>query len=918
MDLTFGTALSQSGRLLQLTTPLGEHQLQALRMHGVERIGRVPRYTLDVVVQDTEYDPEKLIGQPVGLAILCDDGSPAQRHGLVESVRYLGNDGGLHDWQLVFAPWFSLLEYRLDCRIWQDKNLPAILEAVFSLYEQAKGNYRLDLRREYAPLSYVTQFNESDANFVQRWCEQEGIFWYVEHTADTHCIVFTDTVDTLPALAPQSIRFHTQNATEKQDGITQWSSGSQLLSGKLHWRSVDYLAHGQPRETVMPALQAASAPQALERYEYQGQYGWQKQDRGEWLSRVQIEQRESQARRVQGQSGVRQMEAGRWFELTQHPLYERKAAEERQFLLIEVEIFAESNLPLAKERREVPGSMAALFRSVRPEPSALTGVADTLGVGSHGFFLNRFEGQLHSVPFRSPSEHFKPNNPGPQTAVVVTPSGHEVFTDTLNRVCVRFHWDRLSQEGELGSCWLRMMQPSSGPDWGSVHVPRAGEEVVITFLDNDIDRPLVMGQVYGGHKPAWHSSGLMAGYKSKEVGGGGFNHWVMDDSTGQVRTQIHSSHGHTQLNLGYLIDQRGNNRGGLRGTGFELRTDAYGALRAQQGLYLSTWKRSGAQGAQIDASEAQQQLKNSEQRVKTLSDTAQQHNALPMQEGLDSLTQLNSDADVTYGSDDGSPSQGPGEHQRNGGDTAWAIRSGGRGKTPGYQQPLLIASSPADIATATPKSTHLHSGKHLTLSTGEDVSIASGKSLLASVAQSISLFAQNAGAKLFAAKGKIELQAQSDAMELTAQQGMKITSLAQLVEMSAQKEILLTSGGAYIRIIRGKIEVHAPGTIDIKGAKKTLSGPASMDYANKELPIAVPAGLYDEQNRLMTTHGVPLEDVAVEVDIPDEGKKIFFTDQDGNIPRIFSDKPGNGKVTLVPDELIVPAGSDEYSPSKKS
>ncbi|EPN64988.1 Rhs element Vgr protein, partial [Pseudomonas syringae pv. actinidiae ICMP 19101] len=160
------------------------------------------------------------------------------------SVRYLGNDGGLHDWQLVFAPWFSLLEYRLDCRIWQDKNLPAILEAVFSLYEQAKGNYRLDLRREYAPLSYVTQFNESDANFVQRWCEQEGLFWYVEHTADKHCIVFTDTVDTLPALAPQSIRFHTQNVTEKQDGITQWSSGSQLLSGKLHWRSVDYLAHG--------------------------------------------------------------------------------------------------------------------------------------------------------------------------------------------------------------------------------------------------------------------------------------------------------------------------------------------------------------------------------------------------------------------------------------------------------------------------------------------------------------------------------------------------------------------------------------------------------------------------------------------------------------------------------------------------
>ncbi|RMT72731.1 Rhs element Vgr protein [Pseudomonas syringae pv. theae] len=716
---------------------------------------------------------------------------------------------------------------------------------------------------------------------MQRWCEQEGLFWYVEHTADKHCIVFTDTVDTLPALAPQSIRFHTQNVTEKQDGITQWSSGSQLLSGKLHWRSVDYLAHGQPRETVMPSLQAASAPQALERYEYQGQYGWQKQDRGEWLGRVQIEQRESQARRIQGQSGVRQMQAGRWFELTQHPLYERKAAEERQFLLIEVEIFAESNLPLAKERREVPGSLAALFRSVRPEPSPLAGVADTLGVGSHGFFLNRFEGQLHSVPFRSPSEHFKPNNPGPQTAVVVTPSGHEVFTDTLNRICVRFHWDRLSQDGELGSCWLRMMQPSSGPDWGSVHVPRAGEEVVITFLDNDIDRPLVMGQVYGGHKPAWHSSGLMAGYKSKEVGGGGFNQWVMDDSTGQVRTQIHSSHGHTQLNLGYLIDQRGNNRGGLRGTGFELRTDAYGALRAQQGLYLSTWKRSGAQGAQIDASEAQQQLKNSEQRIKTLSDTAQQHNALPMQEGLDSLTQLNSDADVTYGSDDGAPSQGPGEQQRNGGDTAWAIRSGGRGKTPGYQQPLLIASSPADIATATPKSTHLHSGKHLTLSTGEDVSIASGKSLLASVAQSISLFAQNAGAKLFTAKGKIELQAQSDAMELTAQQKVMITSTAAGIEIAAQEGILLTSGGGYIRIKDGNIEIHAPGTIDIKGAKKTFSGPTSLSHSYNEMPKTDFADPYVVRKQ---STGEPAAGMKVEVTRADGSVMQYVSDAAGKIP----------------------------------
>jgi len=226
--------------------------------------------------------------------------------------------------------------------------------------------------------------------------------------------------------------------------------------------------------------------------------------------------------------------------------------------------------------------------------------------------------------------------------------------------------------------------------------------VVVTFLDNDLVRPLIMGQVYGGHEPAWHSSGLMSRYKSKEIGSdGGLNQWVMDDSTGQVRTQLHSSHGHTQLNFGYLIDHRG-------------------ALRAQHHLYLSTRKRSSAQGAQLDVSEAQQQLQNSEQRLMTLSNTAKQHNADALQAGLDSLTQLNADADVTYGSDNSSPSQGPSEQQRNGGDTVRAIRSGGRGETPGDQKPLLIASSPADIGTATPQNTHLYSGKHLTVSTGED------------------------------------------------------------------------------------------------------------------------------------------------------------------------------------------------------
>ncbi|SER47534.1 type VI secretion system secreted protein VgrG [Pseudomonas sp. NFACC02] len=789
--------ISQIGRLLKLTTPLPQ-PLLALRAHGLERLGRVPRYRVDVVSESNAFDPESLIGQSVSLAIKLANETLSHRHGFVQSVRYLGSDGGLQDWQIEFAPWFGFLEYRRNCRIWQDLTLPDILADIFQQHVQADGRYQLDLRRDYPALSYVTQFNESDAHFVQRWCEQEGIYWYVTHEADSHRIVFVDGTDDLPALSPRAVPFHTQMATLDHDSVMHWSQSGALLNGKVQWGTNNYKAHRQTPSAHAMALRAASAPASLERYEYRGQYAWQDEDRGNWLTRVQIEQDESAARRILGQGGVRHMQPGHAFELTQHPLHARTPLNEREFLLIEVEFFAQSNLPVTLQRRKLPGSLKPELQTLSEEPLTDDG---------EGFYRNRFEAQRLDIPYRSPFEHQKPAQPGPQTAVVVAPNGAEVHTDALNRVCVRFHWDRRAFEREAPSCWIRMMQSSSGDSWGSVHVPRAGEEVIVTFLDNDIDRPLILGQVYGGHKPAWHSNGCMSGYKSRELNGLGYNQWVMDDTTGQLRTQIHSSHGHSQLNLGCLVDQQGNDRGALRGTGFELRTDAFGALRAQQGLYLSTWKRIKAQSGQMDASEAGQQLKDAEQRMAGLSDSAEQHNALPLSQGVESLTQLHAAASQAY---------------RQGNVTTQA-----------YGTPLIMASGPADIASTTPQNIHLHSGRQLNISTGEDANLASGQSLLVSVAQSISLFARQAGARLFAAKGKVEIQAQDDAIELTAKNSVRITSTARTVEIAAQDEILLTSGSAYIRIKDGDIQIHAPGSVDIKAVKKTFGGAARLD---RQLP----------------------------------------------------------------------------------
>ncbi|WP_189445801.1 DUF2345 domain-containing protein, partial [Salinicola rhizosphaerae] len=198
----------------------------------------------------------------------------------------------------------------------------------------------------------------------------------------------------------------------------------------------------------------------------------------------------------------------------------------------------------------------------------------------------------------------------------------------------------------------------------------------------------------------------------------------------------------------------------------------------------------------------------------------------------ENLKQAGEDADDTYGnSEQLSGSQG--SDQSN---AAGASDSGGRGESARMKAPWLHMASPAGITMSTPESTHLAQGRSLSVSSGEDVNIATGKSLVASISEKLSLFVYRAGIKLFAAKGKVEVQAQSDEMELTAQKDVKITSTEGRVEINAANGILLQSGGGYIRIEGGNIDVHGPGAIDVKGAQHSFGGPASMDMAMPELP----------------------------------------------------------------------------------
>ena len=535
-----------------------------------------------------------------------------------------------------------------------------------------------------------------------------------------------------------------------------------------------------------------------------------------------MEEWESRAKRFFGSGGVRNLDAGRWFELTDCPAHSSDSQQNRQFGVIEAKWFIENNLPVSGTA-DFPFSLKAQLDEIKAQQTDLAGgLSVPHPDGSDGFFLLQIEAQRKAIPFHSPLEHHKPVM-SLQTAIVVGPANQEVYTDALNRVKIRMHWDRLNSSDENASCWVRVAFSNAGNSSGGVHVPRIGEEVVISFLDNDCDRPLVTSRMYNGaKKPHWHSNGLMSGYKSKEHQGNGFNQLVMDDATGQNRTQLYSTSTNAHLHLGYLIDQNGNTRGSYLGSGFDLKTESYGALRAGQGMYVTTYPAN--MGSQpLDARAASSQLINSESLLESMSDASEAHQAGSLKDGYDALKAFTNATQNTL------------SDPTSGGITA----GGGTGNANGFKEPIMLFASPSGIALSTQKSNQIYADQQINLVSGQSTFIATGKSLIASVMETLSLFVQNAGMKLFAAKGKVEIQAHSDNIELTAQKTLTLLSATENIEAAAGQAIELHCAGAYIRLIDGNIEIHAPGQISIKGTQHSFSGPTKMAYPLPVLPANI-------------------------------------------------------------------------------
>ncbi|NYH27284.1 type VI secretion system Vgr family protein [Paraburkholderia bryophila] len=866
--------LIQHERLLKTDIPsLPANTLLPRRAVTVAELGRDFSVTIDMVSVDSDIELKTLMSQPMTLWIQQADKSYLPINGYVHRFRRLGTNGDLTSYQISFASWLHFLRLRSDMRIWQDRSVDDIISDVFNEHPQAQGKFIFALSRSLPLLSYCRQ-SETDWNFVHRLMESEGLYGFFRYSADgqSHTFVITDDLRYVDEISP--VRYYGSDIRGSDvDALTLWSGSRTLQSAAYATRTSDYKnppIPARPKGTLVHARPNQGAlPSQTEIFEYTGSYTYRDSERGHALSKIRVEEWESRAKRFHGVGGLPGIDAGRVFQLVDHPEHDREPEEQRKFVALKVWRYLENNLPVSRQEPDYPHSLK------RELKQAMAGRADDESLkirhfdGSEGCSLVEIEAQRTTVPYRSPFEHKKPVM-HLETAIVVGPKGEEVYTDELNRIKVVFLWDRHNPGNAGASCWIRAAQADTGAGYGGVHVPRVGEELIIDHVGGDCDRPLAVHRVYNGAvRPAWHTNGILSGYRSKEYHGSDFSHFVMDDATGQTRAQLlnSGSNGITLLQIGYLIDQSGNTRGDYLGSGFDLKTDAWGAIRANRGLYLSTYaKPSGSQP--LDARETQEQLGNSASLLKTLADASEQIQAESLKPGHQELKDF---SDATRHSVSGTSK---------GGRTA----GGGTGNANVFAKPLLALGSPEHIGFSSKASIHTTADRHINLASGLSTVVAAGKSFIAGAVEKISLFAQRSGIDLFAAKGPVRIQAHDDDIELIAERVIKLLAIKGKVDIAALDGIRLSSGEGYIELAGGDVNIQAPGKISFKGSQYSFEGPGGESYL---LPMFRPP--YQAQYVLENaTDGAPMIHHPYELKLPSGRTLLGRTNYLGETVLVFT------------------------------
>ena len=804
------TAVSDVIPLIQ-----GQAALIPVKLQGREGLNDLFEYHLQLSTPDslhlplyraanfdcnTFFDKELTVHIALGAGNTCDT---RQITGLITAAQLQGEAGRFVHYQLTLRPWLHLATLNSDCRIYQNKTVTEILDDLLLRYDFP---YDKRLIETYPRRDYQTQFNESDYRFFCRLCEQWGINWFFEHHDGKQTLVLIDNMRSHkknPGMAYQHITYYPQDHRIGPEYLQSFAPAKRLTPARYTTRDYDYT---RPKAdlTVQRSDPHASAHAHAEVYQWhadapysQPKAGADKDgndalQEGALLARIRLEAHRQQAQQASGSGPLRGMTPGCHFCLAGYP----QDSANIDYLITATTLLIED--------------VAQATQSDSPQAQQYRVAAE-------------FDVHPLNVVFRPQRRTPKPYSHGPQTALVVGPAEQAIWTDQLGRIKVQFPWDRIGQHDHNSSCWIRVASPWAGNQFGSLQLPRIGQEVLIDFLGGDPDLPLCGARLYNQHNlPPWRlpEQSALSGWRSRELskdGGntamGCSNHLIFDDTAGQIQVQLKSDHQHSQLSLGYVTrieDNQG--RKEARGEGFELRTDGHGAVRAKGGLLLSAEARDKAGAHITDMGETVQRLRQARDLQENLAALARKHAA---QEHDDQQTVVNSIRAQN------AALEGIGE----------AIDIHGKKPFPELSQPHLLLASPAGIETTTAQSTHIASSVHTAMTSGMHTCIAAGKNFLASAAEHIRLFADN-GMRLMARRGKLELAAQNDNIELIAKKVIDMLAEEEIL-LHAKKGIRMTTDGAIVLSGKQGVKIFSEGKYEVFSAGYQTYGPGA-------LPVSTP------------------------------------------------------------------------------
>ncbi|HCQ9811519.1 type VI secretion system Vgr family protein [Acinetobacter baumannii] len=827
---------------VQFTSSILNAQVFLQRIDGVHALNDGLKAELLCLSTNATIQLKSFIGVQAAVDIVTERGELTRVTGIITHAQQGQSDGSLTLYKLTLEDPTALWKYRRNSRVFMNKSVVEIWEILFKEWQTKNPLFAASLSLDLSGLTqtydvrpFVMQHNESDWNFLTRLLRSENISWLIDEAQ--HIVPSTETpiqaqklrlIDANSQYQPldrKTIRYHRSSAVEQYDSMTRLTAERSLQPNVMHiqrWQA-EILDQEEGIGSVQSKHQHSehydNATLGLEQAwnyspawigDLKGEDGVTKSgnQQVERLNQNLNNYYEAQAKRFIAQTTVRDAYVGYYFELNEHPEIDQHESTDRSFLIISKSFFNQNNLPKDLNDR-INGLLAQSNWAIQNPENSDERQANQL-------ILQRRH--IPTTPAYSPQIHSPVTHP--QRAKVVGPEGEEIYVDEWGRIKVRFLFTRSddhSHDGGAGtnnndtdSAWIDVLTPWAGEGYGVRFLPRIGEIVVIDFFNGDIDRPFVMGRIHEAqrqptkfdNKGKLPDTKKLSGIRSKEVSGGGFGQLRFDDTPGQISTQLQSSHGASQLNMGKLSHPKDKAESEDRGEGFELRTDQWGALRAGQGLLVSTHKQDNAKGEHLDAEVVKKQLEGSQTNSKALSDIAKNQKT----DEIESIEQLK--------------------------DFASQIQQ----QIAKFEKALLLLSSPDGIALSSSEDIHISADAQINQIAGDSINISTQKNVIAHAQNRLSLFAAQSGLKAVAAQGKVEIQAQSDALDVLANKGITISSTEDCIEISSPKEIVITGASSQITLNGSGIFPKTGGKFQVNAGQHVFQGGASASVKSSLPP----------------------------------------------------------------------------------